>query len=297
MSFALSLGMRNSLNAMQDIDNQVAMTNKRLATGRKVNDALDNARNYFQSQGFQKESRDLSNLNDAMSLGLQTIQKAQKAIDGIAKLVESVQSLARSARTIVNTDGAARDALGTQMAQLMSQVTTLSIDSGFNGKNLLQSGATADVLDVVTNLSTGAAQTKVSITAADVRVDQASGLNISVAANGLGFAANVTTYTAANFTGAAGDTKLDALITATTTALTNLQARASVIATQGSTVQIRQQFTKDWAKIAQVSSDVLTLADMNEEGANLTSLQTRQQLSVTALSLASRSDQSILRLF
>jgi flagellin-like hook-associated protein FlgL len=275
----------------------MAGTNRRLATGRKVNDALDNARNYFQAQGFMKDSRDLSNLNDEMSLGLQTIQKAQKAIDGISKMVESVQALARSARTLVNTDAVGRDALGTQMAQLLSQVTTLSLDAGFNGRNLIQTGATADVLDVVTNLSTGAAQTKISITAADLRVDQATGLNLSIAGNGFAFAANVTTYAAGNFTGAGGDTKLDALITAATTALTNIQSRASVIATQASTVQIRQQFTKDWSKISNVASDALTLADMNEEGAALTALQTRQQLAVTAMSLASQSDQAILRLF
>ncbi|MGL4440381.1 MAG: flagellin, partial [Bosea sp. (in: a-proteobacteria)] len=44
-------------------------------------------------------------------------------------------------------------------------------------------------------------------------------------------------------------------------------------------------------------ADLLTLADINEEGAALTSLQTRQQLSITALSLANQSDQAILRLF
>jgi flagellin len=297
MGISLSFGLRNSLNAMQEIQGAIDSTNKRLATGRKVNDALDNARNYFQSQSFLKDGRDLSNLNDAMSLGLQTIQKAQKAVDGITKLVESAQSLARSARSLVNTDAAGRDALGNQIRDLMNQAQNLATDAGFNGKNLLQSGATADTLDIVTNLSTGAAQTKVTLTAADVRVDQASGLNISTAANGLGYAANLTTYTAGNFTGAAGDTKLDALITAGTTALTGLQAKASIIATNASVVQIRQSFTNDWRKVSQTASDALTLADINEEGAALTSLQTRQSLSVTALSLASRSDQAILRLF
>jgi flagellin-like hook-associated protein FlgL len=47
----------------------------------------------------------------------------------------------------------------------------------------------------------------------------------------------------------------------------------------------------------QTGSDNLTLADSNEEGANLLALQTRQQLSTTALSLAAQSDQNVLRLF
>jgi flagellin len=76
-----------------------------------------------------------------------------------------------------------------------------------------------------------------------------------------------------------------------------LQARASVIATQASVVDLRIQFTKDTTRILNSSADSLTLADMNEEGANLSALSTRQQLAVQALSLANRSDQAILRLF
>jgi hypothetical protein len=44
-------------------------------------------------------------------------------------------------------------------------------------------------------------------------------------------------------------------------------------------------------------ADALTLADPNEEGASLLALNTRAQLSSTALSLASQADQAVLRLF
>ncbi|MGA8936070.1 MAG: flagellin, partial [Pseudolabrys sp.] len=64
-----------------------------------------------------------------------------------------------------------------------------------------------------------------------------------------------------------------------------------------STVQIRQEFTKEMVNTLQSGADSLTLADSNEEGANLLALQTRQQLSTTALSLASQADQNVLRLF
>ncbi len=64
-----------------------------------------------------------------------------------------------------------------------------------------------------------------------------------------------------------------------------------------SIVQIRQDFTKATINTLQTGSAALTLADSNEEGANLLALQTRQQLSTTALSLASQADQNVLRLF
>ena len=81
------------------------------------------------------------------------------------------------------------------------------------------------------------------------------------------------------------------------TALTTLRSQAQAFGSNLSTVQIRQEFTKAMINTLQTGSDSLTLADPNEEGANLLALQTRQQLSTTALSLASQASQAVLRLF
>ncbi len=62
-------------------------------------------------------------------------------------------------------------------------------------------------------------------------------------------------------------------------------------------LDLRKSFTRDAVRANNEFADYLTLADINEEGANLTSLQTKQQLAVSALSLAGRTDQAILRLF
>jgi flagellin-like hook-associated protein FlgL len=62
-------------------------------------------------------------------------------------------------------------------------------------------------------------------------------------------------------------------------------------------VQNRQDFSKAMINTLSTGSDNLTLADQNEEAANMLSLQTRQQLSQTALSLANQANQGVLRLF
>jgi flagellin-like hook-associated protein FlgL len=82
-----------------------------------------------------------------------------------------------------------------------------------------------------------------------------------------------------------------------TNALTTLRAQAQAFGSNLSTVQVRQDFTKAMINTLQTGADNLTLADSNEEGANLLALQTRQQLSTTALSLASQASQAVLRLF
>ena len=62
-------------------------------------------------------------------------------------------------------------------------------------------------------------------------------------------------------------------------------------------MQTRQDFTKNVINTLQTGSDSLVLADTNEEGANLLALQTRQQLSTTALSLSAQAANAVLRLF
>ena len=79
------------------------------------------------------------------------------------------------------------------------------------------------------------------------------------------------------------------------TALTTLRSQAASFGSNLSTVQTRQDFTKDLINTLQTGADNLVLADTNQEGANLLALQTRQQLAITSLSLASQADQAILK--
>ena len=142
--------------------------------------------------------------------------------------------------------------------------------SGFNGINLLA----ANSLTVTLN-ETGTS----SVTVTGVTFTSA-GLTIAAAANAW-----------------AADADITAASTTLTAALTTLRSQSQAFSTNLSTVQIRQDFTKAMINALQTGADALTLADSNEEGANLLALQTRQQLSTTALSLASQASQSVLRLF
>ncbi len=106
--------------------------------------------------------------------------------------------------------------------------------------------------------------------------------------------ANSVNWSAAN---GVGNTNIDTAVADLTAALTTLRSESQTLGANLSTVQIRQDFTKATINTLQTGSSDLTLADSNEEGANLLALQTRQQLSTTALSLAAQADQNVLRLF
>jgi flagellin-like hook-associated protein FlgL len=76
-----------------------------------------------------------------------------------------------------------------------------------------------------------------------------------------------------------------------------LRTQASTFGSNLGVVEIRQGFTDQLINTLEGGAADLTLADTNEEGANLLALQTRQQLGSVALSIASQSEQSVLQLF
>jgi flagellin-like hook-associated protein FlgL len=76
-----------------------------------------------------------------------------------------------------------------------------------------------------------------------------------------------------------------------------LKSKSSILSSNLSIVNIRQDFTSAMINTLTEGADQLTVADVNEEGANMLMLQTRQALSTTSLSLAAQSSQSVLRLF
>lgn len=95
----LSAGVRANLLSLQQTSAQMTTTQNRLATGLKVNSALDNPLNYFTAQSLNTRSNQLSSLLDSMSNGIQTIQAANNGLTSITSLVQQLQSTVSQARS------------------------------------------------------------------------------------------------------------------------------------------------------------------------------------------------------
>jgi flagellin-like hook-associated protein FlgL len=107
----LSASTRQSLLSAQDTAALLSQTQNRLATGKKVNSALDNPTNFFTASGLDSRAGDLSNLLDSISNGVQTINAASQGITNIQKLVDSAKSTAQQAlATTITTTGTASTA-------------------------------------------------------------------------------------------------------------------------------------------------------------------------------------------
>jgi flagellin len=211
--------------------------------------------------------------NDGGKVSIQNLSTNDLSVVGAtsAGVINGDTGTANTATIGGNT---VRKNLITQFNDLRTQLDKLAEDSSFNGVNLLK-GDTLKLIFNETNTSS------ISIVSQD-----ADGINSDV----LG----IDAATAAEF---ASNTSLDTRSDDLHAALTQLRSQASAFGSNLSIVQNRQEFTKAMINTLQTGSDALVLADSNEEAANLLALQTRQQLSTTALSLASQADQAVLRLF
>jgi flagellin len=131
---ALSQGVRQNLLAMQKTVDLMARTQNRLATGKKVNSALDNPTSYFVSAGLENRANDLSRLLDSMGLGIKTLEAADNGIKALKKLIETAQATARQA-----LQAASSTPKVTSSAQNISGGTALtSLGIGFDVADTIQ---------------------------------------------------------------------------------------------------------------------------------------------------------------
>ncbi|CAN5483420.1 DUF1522 domain-containing protein [soil metagenome] len=119
----LSASVRQNLLSLQSTADLLATTQNRLATGKKVNTALDNPTNFFTAANLDSRASDINNLLDGIGNGVQVLQAANTGISSLQKLIDSAKSIANQA-------------LQTQVGYTKSTVKTLA-NPGANGSNIL----------------------------------------------------------------------------------------------------------------------------------------------------------------
>ena len=107
----LTSGMRANLVSLQNTNSMMETTQKRLASGKKVNSALDDPVAYFTAVAHEQRATDLAGRKDEMSEAVQTLKAADNGIGGISTLIAAARSLASSA---LSADGTAATTLNNQ---------------------------------------------------------------------------------------------------------------------------------------------------------------------------------------
>jgi hypothetical protein len=212
--------------------------------------------------------------NDNGKLRIENLSTEELTVNGIS----SAGTVDGGASTGDIGGNTVRKNLVTQFNELRDQLDKFADDASFNGINLLR----GDKLKLTFN--------ETGTSTIDIQAKNENGDPISINNTTLGIDHVVNS----DFD---MDSSLDAKLEVLGTALGKLRSQASSFGSNLSIVQNRTDFTKNMINTLETGAANLTLADTNEEAANLLALQTRQQLSSTALSMASQADQAVLRLF
>ncbi len=277
----LTSGMRANLVSLQNTNSLLELTQKGLASGKKVNSALDDPVAYFTAVAHEQRAGDLAARKDEMSEAVQTVKAADAGIQSINTLIAAAKSLASAALSYDGTGATATGAvtsLHTQYTTVLNQISAMASDSGYKGINLLSDGSEL----VVKFNELGTEESTLTINGFDATYD-----------------GDVLDLLDAEWLdgGAVDADAINAAITNLDLAKEGLRTESSKLSNNLSIITARQEFTQGMINVLKDGAAGLTNADMNEEGANMLMLQTRQALGTTSLSLASQAAQSVLRLF
>ncbi|MCW8863087.1 MAG: flagellin [Rhodospirillales bacterium] len=300
----LTASVRSNLLALQNTSSLVGRTQGRLSTGLAVSSPIDNAVKYFQSKALGDRATDLAGRKDGIDQGVNSLGVASQAITTMEDLVTQMKGILDNARSGTQ---AQRKEYNKQFGEIASQIQKLVDDASYQGLNLLNS--TSSTLSVRFsdkstsklevsgyNLNSSALFLNSQGTGA---LGVANASTVSVVASYFGFTtAGLSVYTLTQATVlACFNERVDTALEQLDQTVSDIRAKSATLGNNVAILQVRLDFTSNYVNTLQEGGDKLRLADLNEEGANLLALQTRQQLGIQALAFAGQAEQAILGLF
>jgi flagellin len=211
----LSASVRQNLLSLQSTAELLSTTQNRLASGKKVNTALDNPTNFFTAQGLDNRASDINNLLDAIGNGVQVLQAANTGLTSLQKLVDTAKSIANqvlqtttgytvksSATSLAPTGAGALGVAGTAADLTVGGTNSLST------KTFIFQAATGGPTTIT--LGTGAGQ-----------VNSIAAFNTALTSGGLGLTASLASDGSITLT-SSNDNASQTLTTGTTAAANNI---------------------------------------------------------------------------
>jgi flagellin len=285
-NIVLGTATQQNLLALQNINTQLGTTQGHLATGLAVASALDDAVKYFQAQSLTNRADDLSMRKDAIAQGIQSLTAATNGITSVISILQQMEGIVNGAATQTTSQ---RASAATQFNTLAQQLSTLLNDASYQGLNLVNSTVSTLTLQF-------------SITSTSLMKIKGQNLLFSkLVTGGKGVAVGskaATTLITIKFSNVSNKiSNFTNIYNALQTAVFKAQAAAQTLGTNVNFLQTRMSFTAQYITTLNGGASDLTVADVNQESTNLVTLQTRQQLALQSLSIATQSEQAVLRLF
>ena len=275
--------MSNSINtntgaiiALQNLNATAAelqTTQNRISTGLAVSSAQDNGAIWGIAQNSRASISALDSVKQSLQRAQSTVDVAVSAGQTVSDLLNQIKAKVLSASD-TSLDSTSRTALANDVTALVNQITRIVSNADFNGTNLVKSGATS-----ISALANAAGTNVLTVASQD----------LSVTSTNLGSNALSTIFSTATTAGT--------YLTTVNSAITNVNKAVATLGTASNALTTHLNFIGSLQDTLTQGVGNLVDADVAKESANLTALQTKQQLGIQALSIANSSKSGLLSLF
>ncbi|MFE1598711.1 flagellin [Methylobacterium sp. ID0610] len=261
---------------LRQINNELGVAQLRIGTGKKINSASDNPTMWSVANNLKTAIKTQGDLSDSIAVAKGKTDTASKALDTVSDLLTQMKQISDQA---TNSPPSNDDytTYANKITALQKQVTAVINGASFQGTNLLKT--TTALKTVIGN--DGSANVTLDLTTQDISSGAtASALAAPAESSGDKFKASVQGISAL-----------------AQSALDQVSGYQATVSAYSAGLGAQMDFLKTMQSVQQSTLDSLVNANLEEESAKVTALQTQQQLAYQALSIGNSSSASILRLF
>lgn len=274
-SILTNVGAMAALQTLNMVNKSLSTTQNRISSGLRVESAKDNSSAWSIATTMRGDTSGFKAIGDNLALSESTVSVAREASETAAELLVQIKSKV----VLANSNSVDTAKIQDEIDQLVDQITNVVGAAQFNGVNLVDGSGSVDFLASLDRSGATVTVSNITFNEQDLRTAAGGGLNA------------ITTIDVTTVAGAA------AAIATIETAVTTASDAAAVFGSVQSRVAIQRDFVSALADALTAGIGSLVDANMEEEAARLTALQTQQQLSIQSLSIANAAPQSILALF
>jgi len=279
----------SALQTLRNVNSNLETTQGRVSSGYRIAEAKDNAAYWSIATTMRSDNGAVNAAADALGVGAAKVDVAYAAVESAIDVVNEIKTKLVS----LNESTVDDDKVWDEVKQLQSQLVSIANSASFNGENWML-GATTATNSVVT----GFVRTSSGVQVTTETVTSGSFALFAKGANGLadttgGVLKDIAAFTTVSLASSAVATSLNTV----ETALKALTTGGSILGSISKRIDLQTDFANKLSDAIESGVSKLVDADMEEESARLSALQTQQQLAVQSLSIANSSSQNILSLF
>jgi flagellin len=267
-----NVGAMVALQNLNQTNSELMTVQNRINTGKKVASAKDNGAIWAIAQNQRSTSNSLNAVKDSLQRSQSTVDVAVAGGESVSDLLLQMKEKALAASDS-SLDSASRTALNEDFKSLRDQIGKAVTNATFNGINMIKSGG-----QTIAALADADGSSKLTVAAQDLSLGST---NVTVAATD-----SIGTQTLAQN-----------MIATVATSIGNVSTALSKLGTGAKSLASHLTFVGKLQDSIDAGVGNLVDADLAKESARLTSLQTKQQLGVQALSIANSSSSGLLSLF